>query len=117
MGENESDDCRQEVSTHKQELKIPMACYGNTTRYSDDLYSPKQKLLTALGVEGADLDAIALSSGNTRSLCEAALKYLLERTEVCRATYSLEVKGVLAAKLNSEFMTIKSMLNKEYRKQ
>mmetsp|Transcript_40064 Transcript_40064/g.73298 ORF Transcript_40064/g.73298 Transcript_40064/m.73298 type:complete len:965 (+) Transcript_40064:3-2897(+) len=107
---------KQEVTARKPRFEaslIPIKDGHNARRYSDAVYSWKSKMLAALGVELSHRDSIALPSEDTKILCVRALEYLLKQTEDYRAKYALEFEGLVAEKLNSKLMTIKSLLDNE----
>jgi len=94
-----------------QSCLIPISDGHNASRYGDAVCSHKRKILTALGVELSDCDSIALPSEDTKVVCDRALEYLLEQTKQYRAEYVLEFEGLLDERMNSNFMTLKSLLN------
>ena len=109
---------KKEVTAKKPRFEaslIPITDGHNATRYSDAVYSRERKTLAALGVELTDHDSISASpsSEDTNILCDRALEYLLKQAEDCRAEYALEFEGLVAEKLNSKLMTIKSLLYNE----
>ena len=82
----------------------------SSTRYSSAVVSWKAKMLTALGTPSSQLTC---TSENSKVLCKIALEHLLEQTEDVRAEYALEFEGLLVDELDSNFMTMNSLLDNE----
>lgn len=92
---------------------IPITDGQNATRYSDAVFTPEDKLLTALGVEKLNHGAATVSAEDTKSICNTAIDDLICKTVSYRTTFANMVEGLLAKKLNTEFDCMKSCLEKK----
>mmetsp|Transcript_37293 Transcript_37293/g.79513 ORF Transcript_37293/g.79513 Transcript_37293/m.79513 type:complete len:529 (-) Transcript_37293:250-1836(-) len=91
-------------------ILLPLTEYHFAHQHRDAVYSRKRIILVALGVKPADCDSIETSSEETKVLCDRALEYLLKQTEGSRTAYAADFDGLVVEKLNSKFVTMKSLL-------
>lgn len=95
------------------ETLINMTDEHNTARCRDAICPWNIRMLTALGVQHSNGGSVAFSSKDGNILCKKALKYLLKQTEDCQAKYTLEFEDFLLGELDSNFINMKSLLDKK----
>ena len=94
-----------------EERLVPIADEHSATRYRQAVECPWMiKLLRALGVKPSS-DPVALPSDDVKFICKKALEYLLALTADCQTKYELEFEGVLVEEMNTNFISLKKLIN------